>query len=176
MTRQRRADDPEYGGIYWRFPDLARLAEAKDQLAELKTMRASGVLKTRIGEREVYFKSDAELLAAIAALEAELNPGRPRNVMVRPISNKGFAPGNVVTVTAPAGGVKSGDVLVVGALIGIATSTRSRVPRQNFRSPACGNCRRLPARSMPALSFGGTPRRAMSSTRHRPALFRLAWP
>jgi hypothetical protein len=49
-------------------------------LAELKNMRASGVLRTRIGEREVYFKSDAELLAAISVLEAELNPQRPRNV------------------------------------------------------------------------------------------------
>jgi hypothetical protein len=90
MTRQRRADDPEYGGIYWRFPDLARLAEAKDQLAELKNMRASGVLRTRIGEREVYFRSDAELAAAIASLTPELNPQRPRNVMVRPVSNKGW--------------------------------------------------------------------------------------
>jgi hypothetical protein len=55
-----------------------------------QNMRASGVLRTRIGEREVYFKSDAELLAAISALETELNPGRPRNVMVRPVSNKGW--------------------------------------------------------------------------------------
>ena len=56
----------------WRRP--------RNQLAELKNMRASGVLRTRIGEREVYFKSDAELLAAISVLEAELNPQRPRNV------------------------------------------------------------------------------------------------
>jgi len=76
--------------IYWRYPGVARAAEARDQLAELKNMRASGVLRTRIGEREVLFRTDAELLAAIAALEAELNPQRPRNVMCRPVSNKGW--------------------------------------------------------------------------------------
>jgi hypothetical protein len=87
MTRQRRAGDPYYDGINYGYPTLRR---AKDQLAELKNMRASGVLRTRIGEREVYFKSDAELLAAISALEAELNPQRSRNVTCRPISNKGW--------------------------------------------------------------------------------------
>jgi hypothetical protein len=90
MSTRRNADDPYYDRIYWRYPGVARAAEARDQLAELKTMRSSGVLRTRIGEREVYFKSDAELLAAIAALETELNPKRPKNVMCRPVSNKGW--------------------------------------------------------------------------------------
>jgi hypothetical protein len=61
MSTRRSAGDPYYDRIYYGFPGLARQAEAKDQLAELKTMRASGVLRTRIGEREVYFKSDAAL-------------------------------------------------------------------------------------------------------------------
>ena len=80
MSTRRNADDPYYDRIYWRYPGVARQAEAKDQLAELKNMRASCVLRTRIGEREVYFKTDTELLGAIAALEAELNPQRPKNV------------------------------------------------------------------------------------------------
>ena len=101
MSTRRNADDPYYDRIYWRYPGVARQAEAKDQLAELKNMRASGVLRTRIGEREVYFKTDTELLGAIAALEAELNPQRPKNV------------------TAPAS-VTSGGGVVVGNLFGIA--------------------------------------------------------
>jgi hypothetical protein len=48
------------------------------------------VRRTRIGEREVWFRTDAELVAAIAALTAELELQRPRNVTVRPISNKGW--------------------------------------------------------------------------------------
>jgi hypothetical protein len=90
MSTRRSAGDPYYDRIFYRYPDLARQAEAKDQLAELKNMRASGVLRTRIGEREVYFKTDAELVAAISALETELNPKRPKNVMCRPVSNKGW--------------------------------------------------------------------------------------
>jgi len=45
---------------------------------------------TEFGEREIWFKTDKELLGAIAAIEAELNPQRPRNVMVRPAQNKGW--------------------------------------------------------------------------------------
>ncbi len=80
----------EFDGIGYRNPTEAGLARADVLLAELKGLRASGLLHTKFGEREVWFKSDAELRDAIAALEAELNPTRPRNVICRPICNKGW--------------------------------------------------------------------------------------
>jgi hypothetical protein len=89
----RRAGAPGYSsfdGIEYGQPSAARRAKAAVELAELRSLRASGVLHTRFGEREIWFKSDGELRDAIAALEAELNPTRPRNVMVRPINQKGW--------------------------------------------------------------------------------------
>ena len=80
----------DFDEIGYRTPADARRAKADVDLHELKSMRASGVLHTKFGEREVWFRSDAELAAAIAALQAELNPTRPRNVMVRPAQNKGW--------------------------------------------------------------------------------------
>ncbi len=80
----------EFDGIGYANPGEAGLAKADVMLAELKTLRATGVLHTRFGEREIWFKSDAELRDAIAALEAELNPQRPRNVMCRPVTHKGW--------------------------------------------------------------------------------------
>ncbi len=80
----------DYDGISWGRPADARRAKAAVQLAELKSMRGSGVLHTKIGDREVWYRSDAELVAAIASLEAELSPQRVRNVVCRPVSNKGW--------------------------------------------------------------------------------------
>jgi hypothetical protein len=65
-------------------------ATLQTQLDTLKAARASGTRLVRFGERETRFRSDAELTNAIAALEAELNPQRPRNVVLRPSPNKGF--------------------------------------------------------------------------------------
>jgi hypothetical protein len=80
----------DFDGIFYGRPADARRAAANVRLAELKALRASGKLRVRFGEREVTYKSDGELRDAIAALEAELNPQRVRNVVVRPISNKGW--------------------------------------------------------------------------------------
>ena len=91
MTERRRfADDPTYDRVYYRDPALAREAELKDQIHQLKCMRADGVRSVQFGERRVTFKDDQELAAAINALQSELNPQRPRNVMVRPATNKGW--------------------------------------------------------------------------------------
>jgi hypothetical protein len=80
----------QYEGIGYATPAEARKAAADAQLHELKSMRGSGVLHVKFGEREVWFKSDAELRDAIASLEAELNPQRPRNVVCRPSMRKGW--------------------------------------------------------------------------------------
>jgi hypothetical protein len=65
-------------------------AELLAQIEELKRVRATGTRSVQFGERRVEFKTDVELTAAISALEAELNPDRVRNVMVRPATNKGW--------------------------------------------------------------------------------------
>jgi hypothetical protein len=80
----------EFDGIGYRTPGEAGRARADVMLAELKGLRGSGVLHTKFGEREVWFRSDAEIVAAIAALEAQLNPTRPRSVMCRPATRKGW--------------------------------------------------------------------------------------
>ena len=80
----------DFDGINWGRPADARRAAADVRLAELRAARGAGILHVRFGEREVWYRSDAELVAAIAALEAELNPTRPRNVMVRPVTQKGW--------------------------------------------------------------------------------------
>jgi hypothetical protein len=82
------ADDPNYGGIYWRYPGLARKMEAKDELAALKQMRASGVLHTRFGEREVWFKSDKDLLGATGALVVDHRQQREERQQCRPLSDR----------------------------------------------------------------------------------------
>ena len=80
----------DFDGIGYATPADAGRAAADVRLAELKALRAKGTLHVKFGEREVWFRSDAELAAAIAALTAELNPTRPKNVMVRPTTNKGW--------------------------------------------------------------------------------------
>jgi hypothetical protein len=67
------------------------LATLNEQLAELKAARASGARRVRFrsgdGEREVEFRMDSELVAAIGALEREIAGleaarARPRIVYV----------------------------------------------------------------------------------------------
>jgi hypothetical protein len=62
------------------------------QLDTLKSARRSSVLKTRFGDRAVTYKSDAEMVAAIAATEAEIAvaQGTPRATTVQIRSNKGW--------------------------------------------------------------------------------------
>jgi hypothetical protein len=60
-----------------------------ETLAKLKAARASGVLRVRYGEREITYRSDAELAAAIAAIEEELTP-KIKTVVVRPLASKGW--------------------------------------------------------------------------------------
>jgi hypothetical protein len=58
-----------------------------DDLAKLKALRRSGMLEIQFGDRRVRYKSDAELVAAIAELEQELagEAAPPRNVVLRTI-------------------------------------------------------------------------------------------
>ena len=55
------------------------------------------------------------LLAMIAALDGQKEDAEVRNFV---------QPGNVITVIAPTGGVQSGAVVIVGAIVGIAATTQ----------------------------------------------------
>jgi hypothetical protein len=68
---------------------MTELATLLADLESLKEARRSGVLKVRFDEREVTFRSDAEIAAQIAAIETEISGSGPRNVMVR--STKGWS-------------------------------------------------------------------------------------
>jgi hypothetical protein len=65
----------------------ADITALKAQLEKLREKRRSGIYRTRIGDREVFHRSDAELTAQIAALESyiaslEGSPS-PHTVVVR---------------------------------------------------------------------------------------------
>lgn len=70
---------------------MTTVSEMQDQLANLRALRAEGVRKTRFGEDETEFRSDAELAAAIADLESriagELKPSRR---IFNPVCSKGY--------------------------------------------------------------------------------------
>ena len=74
------------------------LEELQADLTGLKSARASGALSVRYLAqgvlREVTYRRDADLQAAIAALQAEIDAltfeGRPMNVVVR--GRRGWAP------------------------------------------------------------------------------------
>lgn len=51
---------------------MADLATLRRDLDVLKSARRSGVTRTRFGDREVQYKTDAEMRDAIAALENEI--------------------------------------------------------------------------------------------------------
>jgi hypothetical protein len=64
---------------------------SRTQLANLKSARASGVGEIWIGERRVQYRSDREMVAAIAALENEIAKSEEtvtRTIVVH--SNKGW--------------------------------------------------------------------------------------
>lgn len=70
---------------------MAALAELQSQLDALRAMRAGGVRRLRMGEREIEHRSDTELAAAIADLErqiAALSTGRVTTVRIH--SSKGL--------------------------------------------------------------------------------------
>jgi hypothetical protein len=69
--------------------DLATLME---QLEALKAARRSGVKTTTFGERSTTARDDRELVAQIAAVEADIAAaqGSPRPTVVLVRSNKGF--------------------------------------------------------------------------------------
>lgn len=48
------------------------VTEMQQQLANLRALRAEGVRKTRFGDDETEYRSDAELAAAIADLETRI--------------------------------------------------------------------------------------------------------
>jgi uncharacterized small protein (DUF1192 family) len=66
---------------------MTDLATLKARLDLLKTARASGARRTRFEDFETEYRSDAELLAAITALQDEIDrlegSARPRAVLVR---------------------------------------------------------------------------------------------
>jgi hypothetical protein len=68
-------------------------ATLQTQLDNLKAARRSGVRAIWIGERRVDYKSDREMVAAIASLANEIakleNTQTPRSVVVR--STKGWS-------------------------------------------------------------------------------------
>lgn len=64
------------------------------ELENLRSIRAGGVHSIREGDREVAHRSDAEIVAAIRALEAELAKAvgatQPQNVIIRTAPAKGW--------------------------------------------------------------------------------------
>lgn len=68
---------------------MATLTQLRRQLDDLKAARATGARAIEFQGRRVEYKSDSEMAAAIAALEAEID-GKPRmkNFVVR--STKGW--------------------------------------------------------------------------------------
>jgi hypothetical protein len=66
---------------------MADLATMQAQLTALAKARYSGTLRVRFSEREVQYKSDAELAKAIASLERRIadlqGNGSGQNIVVR---------------------------------------------------------------------------------------------
>lgn len=71
---------------------MAPLEELLSQRTELTKHRNSGQRAVQFGERRVEFKSDAEMQAAIAALDRDIAAlqGRPAITTVRITSSKGL--------------------------------------------------------------------------------------
>ena len=71
---------------------MTDVAALRSQLDALKAQRASGVRDVQFGERRAVYRSDKDIVAAIAALEAELAAAsgtpKPRAILVR--ATKGF--------------------------------------------------------------------------------------
>lgn len=56
------------------------IEEKQELLRELREARYSGVLRVKFRERDVTYRSDAELKKAIKDLEGELNPKAKQQV------------------------------------------------------------------------------------------------
>lgn len=71
------------------MPTLSDLIAQRDNLVK---MRAAGTASVRDGDRSVAFRSDAELAAAIAALDAQIATleGRPPVRQIRIWADKGL--------------------------------------------------------------------------------------
>lgn len=69
-------------------------ATIQSELDQLRAVRGGGEHRVRFADREVWYRSDAELRSAIAALEAELKQATgspsPRSVIVRAAPYKGW--------------------------------------------------------------------------------------
>jgi hypothetical protein len=68
------------------------IATLRTDLESLKSSRRSGALRTRFGDREVQYRSDKEMVSAIAALETEIATaqGTPRETTITIRSKKGW--------------------------------------------------------------------------------------
>lgn len=62
--------------------DGLTLDEKREMLRELKRARYSGALRVKFNDRDVTYKSEAEMQSAIKALENELAPGRSGGVLL----------------------------------------------------------------------------------------------
>lgn len=70
---------------------MSDLSELHQQLAKLRTLRASGLAGIKTGEREVQYKSDAQISEAIADLEQRIAAHLGQGLrMVRFVSSKGL--------------------------------------------------------------------------------------
>jgi len=71
---------------------MADLATLRKQLDDLKATRASGVFRTRFGDREVeYRRHDNEMATAIAALQNEIAALDGTIVRTINVRNKGWS-------------------------------------------------------------------------------------
>ena len=59
-----------------------------EHLKKLKEIYASGLLRTKFGDREIIYKSEDELKKAIAQIEREL--GKQHSYTFTPIFSKGL--------------------------------------------------------------------------------------
>lgn len=67
------------------------ILEMQLQLENLRALRAEGVRRTRFGEDETEYRSDAELASAIADLEARIALAvKPTRRVIYPRVSKGY--------------------------------------------------------------------------------------
>jgi len=71
---------------------MADLASMIAQLDTLQDARAMGVLKARMGDEEVTYRADSEMVAAISDLQSRIRlaQGQPAVRTVRLTSSKGL--------------------------------------------------------------------------------------
>lgn len=70
---------------------MADIATLQAQLDKLQDTRSKGVLRLRMGDEDVTYRTDAELAAAISALEGRIAAAQGQTVRkVRFTSSKGL--------------------------------------------------------------------------------------